>query len=200
MTPRLPLRDLRVRAALLVAGLTLFLVAMAGHHLIQRATGQEVRIAAEPVDPRSLFRGYYVIIRTPLHRLDLGRLAGNDEFEAGDKVFVFLTEDAEAGVWTPISVSNSRPRARQPDTVMIEGRVEYATVAMDVTGPGDAQGPFLGVRYNLESYFADADRAKELEDAVRDGEMKIIVSVTNSGPALMKGVELAGVAYYDSIF
>lgn len=189
---------LRRRALALGAGLLGFLAFMAASQLTLRATGTEVLLDAEPIDPRSLFRGFYVIIATPAHRLDAGLLAGADEFERGDEIFVVLTP-GEDGVWSPISLARRAPDP-QAGTVAMRGRVTSVRPAFNATGDGDAVGPFIRAAFNIESYFADQDGAKALETAVREERLRVIVSVARDGSAALKGLELDGVKTYDRVF
>ncbi len=72
----------------LCAVFTGFLLWMVVGHERARSNGDEVILDMEPVDPRSLFRGYYVIISTPLHRLAYKDIPAHKPFKKGDRIFV----------------------------------------------------------------------------------------------------------------
>ena len=53
-------------------------------------TGTPVVLAIRPIDPRSLFQGDYVRLSYEIGHLRIDRLAGDDDLERGETVFVDL--------------------------------------------------------------------------------------------------------------
>ncbi len=186
-----------LRAVLLAVGMIGFLLLMAGLQLTQRATGTEVVLQAYPVDPRSLFRGYYVILRTDISEVDTAALDGSDDFSPGDVIYVTLVP-TDDGVWAPTSLSATKPTP-SASSVAVRGRVTRVYAPYREPDAADA-GEIVDVRYNLESYFAEEDAAKELEVSVREGHLRLIASVTPNGVAVVKGLEIDGVRYIDDLF
>jgi len=172
----------------LSAVLTGFLLWMVWDHERARSNGAELVLDMEPVDPRSLFRGYYVIIRTPLHRLNLNEYDSDNGFEKGDPVFVSLSTNQD-GNWTPQAISKNQP---QTDGMWIQGRVKGVNKPKDET-------QWIRIQYNIESYFADKDSAKELEKKIEDSKMRIILSIDAKGNAVIRGLEIDGKRLIDRL-
>ncbi|WP_158272097.1 GDYXXLXY domain-containing protein [Marinicauda salina] len=204
------------RLLAIAAAMTAILAGLVGHHAWRREHGAEIRLAMEPVDPRDILLGHYVAIRTPIHRLDTRDLDGPAEgWRRGEAVFVALRRD-EDDAWSPVAIARTRAAAGANDRVVIRGRVERVSEALDFaeveeTRPegevatrrepveGSAR-PALSVRYNLERYFAPEDAALALEDMRREDRLRLIVSVGEDGGAIIKGLEIDGEARYETLF
>ena len=153
-------RPARVAAAVVVQ-LALVAVAVSGQ-LSARLTGDEYSFRVEPVDPIDPFRGAYVA-------LDYPDLVPNDENLPGDRgdVFLPLTEDGE--VWAAGTPTRTRPD----------------------------DGPYLActdrnyeVRCGIDSWFLPQDEARELEGAIRDGDVVARVRIDGRGNAALVAVEV----------
>ena len=153
-------RPARVAAAVVVQ-LGLVAVAVSGQ-LSARLTGDEYSFRVEPVDPIDPFRGAYVA-------LDYPDLVPNDQNLPGDRgdVFLPLTEDGE--VWAAGTPTRTRP--------------------------GD--GPYLScsdrhyeIRCGIDSWFLPQDDARELEGAIRDGDVVARVRIDGRGNAALVAVEV----------
>jgi uncharacterized membrane-anchored protein len=153
-------RPARVAAAVVVQ-LALVAVAVSGQ-LSARLTGDEYSFRVEPVDPIDPFRGAYVA-------LDYPDLVPNNENLPGDRgdVFLPLTEDGE--VWAAGTPTRTRPD----------------------------DGPYLActdrnyeVRCGIDSWFLPQDEARELEGAIRDGDVVARVRIDDRGNAALVAVEV----------
>jgi uncharacterized membrane-anchored protein len=153
-------RPARVAAAV-VAQLALVAVAVSGQ-LSARLTGDEYSFRVEPVDPIDPFRGAYVA-------LDYPDLVPNNENLPGDRgdVFLPLTEDGE--VWAAGTPTRTRPD----------------------------DGPYLActdrnyeIRCGIDSWFLPQDEARELEGAIRDGDVVARVRIDGRGNAALVAVEV----------
>ena len=153
-------RPARVAAAVVVQ-LALVAVAVSGQ-LSARLTGDEYSFRVEPVDPIDPFRGAYVA-------LDYPDLVPNDQNLPGDRgdVFLPLTEDGE--VWAA-----GTPTRNRPD-----------------------DGPYLActdrnyeIRCGIDSWFLPQDDARELEDAIRDGDVVARVRIDGRGNAALVAVDV----------
>src|SRR3954471_25060343 len=78
------------RLLTLVLAQTAVLAALIGFRQWTLDTGTPVVLAIRPVDPRSLFQGDYVELTYEIGHLRLDRLAGDDDLERGETVFVDL--------------------------------------------------------------------------------------------------------------
>jgi uncharacterized membrane-anchored protein len=153
-------RPARVAAAVVIQ-LALVAAAVSGQ-LSARLTGDEYSFRVEPVDPIDPFRGAYVA-------LDYPDLVPNNENLPGDRgdVFLPLTEDGE--VWAAGTPTRTRPD----------------------------DGPYLActdrnyeIRCGIDSWFLPQDDARELEGAIRDGDVVARVRIDGRGNAALVAVEV----------
>jgi len=168
---------------LIAAAMSTFLIYMVVHHENLRRDGQEVILNMDPIDPRSLFRGHYVHIQTPLNRLDPEKLQGDDEFEKGQVIYVTI-QPGQNGSWDAVSLSHQRPTLPQ---TFIKGRVKRAHSR-------------LRILYNIESYFADKASARSLEKQLADHEMRLIIALGKDGNAVIKGIQIDGERQMDRLW
>lgn len=185
---------IRIAAFLgLCAVLTAFLLSMIWGHQQARNNGTEIILDMEPVDPRSLFRGHYVIIKTPLHEIKLIDVLGGDDFNKGDKIFVSLTK-GQSENFVISSITKQQPAE---GAIFIQGRVwSYWKIIQDFTGHSDKT---INIQYNIESYFADKVSALALEKKVEESKMRIILAVDKNGKAVIRGLEIDDERFIDEL-
>jgi uncharacterized membrane-anchored protein len=204
--------SLAIRLGLIALAMTVFLGAMVVRHAALRANGTEIILPMEPVDPRDMLLGYYIIIRTPAHNLDTGTLDGPDAgWTPGDTIYVTLEQGADG-----VQPAGAYP-ARPENGVFIQGRVAEAYSFSDMrdveAGSGDDESwlgrsePIPGterqalqVVYNLERYYTDAATAQELEAMRRENRLRLIVAVGEDGSAVIRGLEIDGEAHVQPLF
>ncbi len=184
------------RLLIAFAIMTGFLLYMAIDHEFRRSNGDEMVLDMEPVDPRSLFRGHYVRIRTDAHQLNPNGLSGDDEFVKGQNIYVALEVDDE-GSWHPNAIFHDQPK---PPYAFIKGIVSSVARYQRKVGEINTSVYRLSVQYNIESYFADKASAKNLETLVRDHKMRLILSVGPDGRAVIKGIEIDGERQLDTLY
>lgn len=180
-------------ALVIVAGLqTLVLGYMVWERASLIATGHEVTLDVAPVDPRSLFRGDYVILNyRAISQIDATILTG--EPRENKPLYVTLRR-TPSGTWVPSAAAHTRPDRLPAGDVVIQGRID------DVWQQTLRQPARLRVRYGIESYFVPEGAGRDLEDKVREGTMKVIVAVGASGDSAIKGLEIDGQRIYDEPF
>jgi hypothetical protein len=206
--------NIMVRLLLILAAMIAFLTTMVVTHAHHRAHGREVVLAMEPVDPRDLLLGYYSIIRTDAHTLDMAELEGaKTGWEVGDRIFVTL-EDGDDGAAFPVAVSPQQPASG----VFLQGRVRSVSTQTDwedveeaALDPEDenwsplrepvpgTERDVLGAVYNLEAYYAEAEQAQELDTMRNQDRLRLIVSLAPDGRAVIKGLEIDGERRIDRI-
>lgn len=181
--------NLMIRLMLIAATMTVLLALMVINQALARAGGTEIRLTMEPVDPRDLLLGHYVELVTPLQRLETSQLQGGGEhtFRQGDRVWVGL-ETATDGSSRPVSIHASRP-----NETFMAGRVRYASSA------GGEPGQWLTVHYNIERYFASPEAALELESYRDERRLRLIVSLSGNGSAVIRGLEIDGEDHIDRL-
>ncbi|MFW6413548.1 MAG: GDYXXLXY domain-containing protein [Oceanicaulis sp.] len=199
-----------IRLCLTALVMTGVLAALVGHHAMRRAGGTEIYLDMEPVDPRDLLLGHYVVLTTPLHRIDTAEVDGPDEgFARGDLVFVSLRE-TESGSMVPAGVYREPPGG-----LFVRGRLEDAYVEQEFSepepledgSPGWRAEPIPGtardvlrIRYNLERYFAPKDQALALETMRNENRLRLIASIGADGGAVIKGLEIDGERRIEELF
>ena len=141
---------------------------MAGLAEADLAFGREIRLKAEPVDPLDVFRGNYVILRYEISTLPV--LA---EVRRGEKVCARL--DEAGGEWRASYADPGRPSG-----TVICGR------ARSDAAPGDS----VGIEYGIETYYANAERAREIERSIGRGQLYVVVDVDDDGSARIERLEV----------
>ncbi|MFA5901166.1 MAG: GDYXXLXY domain-containing protein [Hyphomicrobium sp.] len=155
------------------------------------ANGREVVLEVIPVDPRSLFRGDYVILGYDISRFKLP--AGNAPPERNSPFYVTLRKGAGDN-WQAVAGSSAFPAHLQPDEVVIKGRVEYVSLP----GRDQPQEPIgVGLHYGIESYFVPEGTGTELEHMVGDKKISAVIAIDASGEAAIKGLISDGKRVYE---
>lgn len=177
-------------AIIIVAGIqTLALAYMVWDRASLLANGREITLDVTPVDPRSLFRGDYVILNyRAISRLD-GTLL-NEVPKEQQLLFVTLRQEP-AGAWSPVAASIAKPGRPAAGDIVLKGRVR------DVWQASGDQPLKLRMHYGIESYFVPEGAGLDLEKRIREGELKVILAVGPSGESAIKGLEVEGRRIYD---
>jgi uncharacterized membrane-anchored protein len=174
-------------------GLLLFY--MIGDRAWLLSSGTEVRLAVVPVDPRDILRGDYVILSYDLSMLDAHNLAGDDEFDWEDTIYVTIEKKADAETWDAVAISHTRPEGK----IALQGTVEDVR---DETDRGEGQPRCneckrYGVEYGLEQFFVPEGKGRELELIRNDQRMQVDVAVTGGGRAALKRLLVDGAPVYE---
>ena len=169
--------------ALVVGVQSVALAWMVSDRLSLIKNGKEVVLAIAPVDPRSLFRGDYVILNPDIARITLEHPVR--DITNNDNVYVVVQRQAN-GTWIYNSLAKTRPRDMTDNQIALHGRV--SSIWRDnKTGKST-----LRVRYGIEKYFVPEGTGKALEKKVRERQIKAIVAVGTDGTAALKGLEISG--------
>lgn len=161
--------------------------------------GTPVLLKTEPVDPRSLFRGYYVDLNYEINRLELDRLEGDRDFERWQQIFVAL--EKQNGHWSATSAFGEWPSVIG-DQVIIQGTVERIVYEDNLCGfdeDANCDVKALIVRYGIDSYFIPEGDGEKIENMMRDNpdEFRVGVSVDDEGEAAIRGLLLSGDWIYE---
>lgn len=198
-----------VRLLAIALVMSAILAGLVARHAWLRETGQEIYLAMEPVDPRDLLLGHYVVLETGLHQLDTAALDGPDDgWMQGQAVHVTLRETEDG------SMIAAGAFQEPPSPPFILGRIAYVASLSDLTepetledgSPGWSREPIPGtereqlrVRYNLERYYAPREQAMALEAMRTENRLRLIVSLGPDGHAVIKGLEIDGEPHYDTL-
>jgi uncharacterized membrane-anchored protein len=137
-------------------------------------TGDEILLKTQPVDPRDLFRGDYVILRYDISTVSTDSLSyqGSD-FKEDDKVYVLLNIDDQK-IGSLANIDKNKPS----EGVFIEGTVK------------SVYNNRLNIEYGIESYFVPEGKGKEIERNL--GKIYTKVAVDDFGNAVIKSLVLDG--------
>lgn len=182
---------------LLAAG-ALCLLALVGLVVVEaraRAAGTEVVLDMEPIDPRSLLSGHYVILGFA-QALPQGAKCppiADVPFDRRDRGWVALTRSGERHVVSGAAVT--RAEAQKLGQIVVRG---IALCNEPTPGTDGAPGMDGAVRLDLavDRYHADQDEAEAIEKAIRDreGEARVaaVLSIASDGTPRTKGLIVDG--------
>jgi uncharacterized membrane-anchored protein len=156
--------------------------------------GLEVTLQTQPVDPRDLLRGDYVVLRYDISQLAAGALAGQPATERNPIVFVKLAPNAN-GLYQAVSVHAEAVPVTAPE-VLIRGRLANyggASCGSDRRAFCDK----LAIHYGLESYFVPEGEGRKLEQARNQQKLRVVAAVLPSGRAAIKRLLLDGQPVYE---
>ena len=164
--------------------------------------GQAILLDIEPVDPRDLFRGDYVILSYPIGRLKTETVAGDDKFEKHDPIYVSL-QKGETGTWQAVAINRALPEKPGSDLVVLRGTVTYVIDRKEsgtntICDQGCAE---LSVRYGIESYFVPEGEGRKLEKMRDKRKLQAAIRAADDGEAAIAGLAIDGkVSYEDPVF
>jgi uncharacterized membrane-anchored protein len=145
-------------------------LAIAGLAEADLAFGNEIKLKAEPVDPLDVFRGNYVALT-----YDISRLQVIYPVQKGDRLCADLFQTAP-GVYGARYAYDSPPRNDRE----ICGRARHAAE------PGDS----VSIEYGIETYYANPERAREIEDALARGRLYVVVDLDDDGSARIERLDV----------
>lgn len=177
-----------------VVAQSLALIIMIGRKQYTLNTGTEVILETLPIDPRSLFRGDYVILNYAINTLRSPDLPGVAGFRVNETIYVRLRQGEP--FWQPVSVHREMPSPAAGE-VVVRGRVVFANPGAVDPESGQRE-PYqeLYVRYGIESYFVPEGEGRELEQPRQDAELSMRVAVDRFGNAGIKAVLINGQERY----
>ena len=155
------------------------------------SNGREVVLEVIPVDPRSLFRGDYVILGYDISRFKLPPGATPPKKNAP---FYITLQKSQGDNWQVVGGANDPPAEAKPDEVVVKGRVEYVSRP----SPEQTQEPVVvGLQYGIESFFVPEGTGRELEKMVGEKKISALIAVDGSGNAAIKGLMSEGKRIYE---
>jgi hypothetical protein len=189
------------RIALIALMLVFALVGLVAREGAARASGREVLLAIEAIDPRALLTGHYALLSLT-DRLPPGQSCP----DLRNAKWVALRKDG--GRHRYAATAPSRPAAERLGDVAVRGGLICVSLFIpDLDGAGlaprsgalrDAGGNTITLDIGVDRFHADQDEAEAMAAALRDrrpGEPVrdfAVVSVGQDGRARLKGVILDG--------
>lgn len=188
----------------LLIGQSLFLAAMVWDRVSLLRSDTVVTLETEPIDPRDIFRGDYVILNYAISSLSLDDLEGDDEFSYGSEIHVELAPDG--ATWKPVAAW-AAPREPKSGNAIIRGRVTYVIARQVTTETSDADGMSAPlpcpdcdtafIEYGIESYFVPEGEGRVLEDERNAGNLTVDVALDDDGTPAIKQLRLDGEPVYE---
>lgn len=193
-----PLYALPALAGVLAAGLILGIMS----HMSALTSGQEIIVPAQGYDPRDPLLGHYVMLR-PDTDFELDASAAERarlEFGLKDRYWDsrqgWAVMEKFGDRWTPVQISRDRPDLLQTETrVLLYGDMQFRNTEMEKATPGSLT---VTPPIDIDRYYVHADEAKTLEALLRQNtpqdqsRIDIILSVSDDGTALLKGIRIDG--------
>lgn len=188
---------------LLAAG-AVCLLALVGLVVLEgraRASGVEVILPMQPVDPRGLLTGHYIQLSFA-QRLEAGRTCpplverAQDDWRDGPRDN-WLALKREGDVHVLAGEYATRAQAAAAGDVVARGRARCSSQFWPSrTGDGGEEAMVVVLDLPVDRFHADQDEAETLEKILRDREqverMAAILSVSPDGAVRTKGITVDG--------
>ena len=148
-----------------------------------RLTGRKIMVKVVPVDPRSLFRGDYVILKYDFSTVDLAKHGFKDEVPPrGEYLFLTLKRGPE-GFWALESVSPEFPEAGAgDDDIVVRGLIANEARS-------SKRADFI---FGIESYFVPEGEGKYIERYREKKDLSAEIAVDRYGRAAVVKLFIAG--------
>lgn len=161
-----------------------FLVSMIAGRAAVLRYGKEVVLEVEPVDPRDLLRGDYVILTYNISSIPASLFTDQQDqaLDVGDKrrnkriVFIRLQAD-ENGIFQPVSARfDTRPVEAASD-----GQID---IRGEIRGHGARQS--ISVNYGIERFYVPEGEGRQIEQDLRQRSFRMKIAVAEDGAAQIK--------------
>ena len=167
----------RERKVLLVtaAAQIVILLGMIALRAAPLVTGQTVLVRVQPVDPRDMFRGDYVILSYDFSRIGPRGVEGLSETDRWSKaegrpVYVRLVPDSDRVHYRADKLTMVKPEGG----LFIKGQMER----------------YGSMKFGIESYFVQEGTGRAYEQAIRDRKLSAELAVAPSGQAALRGLRI----------
>ena len=175
-------RFLILGAVLAAALQTAALVKMITDRAAMLRTGAEVILETGFIDPRDIFRGHYVILRLEISQLAKASLPDADVPENAVPMDIWAElVPGDNGFWKVQNLHSALPNTDNP---ILMGRLNYS------------YGDTYNITFPVDRYFAPRKRAEELEQYRRDDKLGVILALSKTGDAAVKGITVEGEPIY----
>lgn len=145
-------------------------LALAGLAAADLAFGEEIRLQAQPVDPLDVFRGNYVVLRYEISTLQVVR-----DVRRGERLCADLYQSSPGEYGARFALSD----------LPTEGKTICGRARSDARG-----GQSVAIEYGIETYYASAERAREIEESIGRGQLYVVVDLDEDGSARIERLEL----------
>lgn len=167
------------RIVLIAIAVSFLQIAFIGWMIAGRAAilrdGADVTLAVEPIDPRDLLRGDYVVLSYPISILtdDLAPQGA----ERGDVIYVRVAPGAD-GVYRPIAASLDAP----PQAALSENEVDIRGFVRSA-----AYGRIHSL-FGIERFYVPEGQGRGIEENMRQDRFEVVVAVGANGAAQIRSL------------
>ena len=168
---------------ILIAGaiLTAGVVKAVSEHIVEVNDGQEITLAAEGFDPRSLLSGHYAQVQYEISRFELPEEKDEgvlSDYDRWTPLWVEIVKGTEG--WSVKQVQAASPAAASDDGVWVRARSRGRSV--------------IRLQYGIERIYAQQAEAEALEDLLRSNEdvVEVIASLGTDNRLRLKGLVVNG--------
>ena len=130
--------------------------------------GREIRVDVKLYDPRDFLRGNYVKLTYDFSSLKLDSIEEDKLLSKGNKIYALLNLDS-MGYYRFEKHTFTKPKTG----VFLAGRYDE-----------------YGAEFGVEAFFLPIEKAKEMEDKLRDSVAYAILSVMSNGKARVKEIKV----------
>lgn len=176
----------RRRLAMVVVVALVQIAIVAGLALRQEvrlASGRDVILRVEPIDPRDILRGDYVRLGYTLERLP-ATVAVEPAVEAGRPAWLVLALDDDSRPASVVGVLAAPSATLAADQVALR-------VAWRRTAEAAEEAHRLALP-EVDRYFVPEGTGPALEDALRAGTVEVLLRVDGDGAPLIAGILIDG--------
>jgi uncharacterized membrane-anchored protein len=166
-------RERKILLLTVMAQLVL-LLGMIAVRSVPLVTGKTVLVRVQPVDPRDMFRGDYVILSYPFSRTSPELVQGLPASEwgkwRGRPVYVPLVPDSDRVHWRADKLTVVKPESG----VFLKGQMSQ----------------YGRLEFGIESYYVQEGTGHRYEQAIRDRKLSAELAVTPEGEAALRGLRI----------
>lgn len=176
-------------AAIIAAGQSGVLYYMIESRASILRSGHEVVLRTEPIDPRDMMRGDYVILSYPLSRLDPAVIQGTAPEIGPAEVWISLIKDGvDPDLWTFSRASWQKFNDAKPDEIVLVGKTpDYY---------GETVNP-VPLTFGIERFYVPEGEGRPIEEGVREKSVHVVLAVNDKGRAQIKSLRMDGQILYD---
>lgn len=182
MTTRLGRYTLAVIALVIVQ--TIILGMMVGQRAAILHSSDVVTLKSEPIDPRDLFRGDYVILNYGITSIELNTVKGHINWRDNDAIYVEIAPAEDT--WRAVAVYRDYPEPELGNKI-IRGQISYI----------DETSNTARINYGVERYYVPEGEGRDLEDQRNKQALSIDVALGSDGEAAIKGIRIDGIPVYE---
>ncbi len=132
----------------------MFLVMMTGSYYAIDVFGKEIQLRTEPIDPRDIFYGDYVVMQYNISSVSSEFWLEAELPQYGDQVWVLL--EKEDNYHEVVSVGRLKPIVGS-DMVLLRGKYMYEVNSSE-----------LLIKYGIERYYVPEGTGKKLEEEIEN--------------------------------